>query len=39
MNFWKFITKVYEGEDGGFGLLVAFAILCSSVVAIFKMLF
>jgi len=39
MGFWNFINKVFDSEDGGFGLLVAFAILCSSVVAIFKMLF
>jgi hypothetical protein len=36
---WKFINKVFDSEDGGFGLLVALAILCSTIVGVFTILF
>jgi hypothetical protein len=31
---WKFLEKIYDGDFGGCGLLIAFVILCSTLATI-----
>jgi hypothetical protein len=35
---WKFFEKVYAGEFGGCGLLIAFIVLCSTLATIIQAL-
>ena len=33
---WDFLRHIYDSEKGGLGLLIAFVVLCESVVRVFQ---
>jgi len=33
-QFWQFINKVYDGEEGGIGLLLAFCVVVGAIAQI-----